>query len=650
MSGADVPWVPSPSRVEASRMLRFARWLAARHGVDIESYQQLWRFSVDRPAEFWCAVWDFFDVAPSRALQAGEAVSGSVMPDVHWFEGERVNYAQNALRHPSDRLAVVRVDDRGDERRLTYGELASEVAAAAAGLRRLGVGRGDRVAAILPNREEALVGLLAAASIGAIWALCAPELGHSSIVSRLAQIEPRVVISTDAYVYGRKVFDQRAKTRDVLAELPSVEAHVVVASGEHLVGEGGGDQMGWDELTADRAAPLIVEPVPFEHPLWVLYSSGTTGIPKAMMHSHGGIVLEHLKNIGLHTDVQPGDVFFWYTTTAWMMWNFQVGGLLVGATVVLYDGPPTPERVWPIVANLDVDIFGASPGFFEASRISGTHQRGSALRTLGSTGAPLPESNQRWMTDTFGPDVHVASVSGGTDVCSGFVGPHPWGPVTIGRMQGPMLGVRVEAYDSSGRSLVGRIGELVVTAPMPSMPLGFWGDDGTRLRAAYFEQFPGVWRHGDWAEIFDTGEVVIHGRSDSTLNRGGVRTGTSEFYRALEAVPDVADALVVDTSRPDGSEGELLLFVVVGPDVGPDLERRVAAAVRTELSPRHVPDRVLVVPEVPYTLTGKKSEVPVKRILQGALVDTVVDVQSLRNPAALQQLLDVFYSSNPPRS
>lgn len=627
---------PAP-RPGGSALDRYRDRLAADGRATIRDYQELWAWSVRRPEEFWPSVWDFFEVVPPR-LPDGRVVLGDQMPGVRWFPEDRLNYVANVLRHPAEAEALIGWSPDGAQRVTTYGELAASVASVAAELRRAGVRPGDRVAAVLPHREEAVIAFLATACVGGIWALCAPEFGVSGILGRLEQIEPTVLITTDAYAYQGKVFDVQDTAAQVLDALAGPVYHIRVESG--LV-DPRGPARRWSDLLGTADERPLIEPVAFEHPLWVLYSSGTTGVPKAMVHSHGGIVLEHLKSIGLHNDIGPGDRFFWYTTPAWMMWNYLVGGLLAGATVVLYDGPPEPETVWRLAAEVGVTFFGASPGFFEATRAADLRpEPGGQLRTVGSTGSPLHADPHRWLAETLGPAVRVAPVSGGTDVCSGFVGGHPWGPSVPGQMQARMLGVDAQAVDADGQVVVDEVGELVVRGPMPSMPLSFWGDDGSRYRDAYFTAYPGVWRHGDWIRFTADGAAVISGRSDSTLNRGGVRMGSSEFYAVLAELPSVTDALVVDTSGGPAAGGELIVFVVAnGPEDDDALGRRVTAHVRRELSPRHAPDRVVRIDAVPYTLTGKKTEVPIKRLLQGTPVERAVDLQSLRNPEAVTGLL-----------
>ena len=569
------------------------------------------------------------------------------MPEVRWFEGATLNYARNALRtawtDPS-RTAIIFASERRQAGSLTYGELAAQVARVARGLRSLGVGRGDRVAALLPNVPEAVIGLLAAASLGAIWSSCSPDFGARSVIDRFAQIEPKVLIACDGYVYNGKEYSRAQLLDDVLAELPGPPAVVMV----NLIGAPAATPgaFRWDDLGAegDRHEPEFEE-VPFAHPLWVVYSSGTTGLPKPIMHGHGGVVLEHLKALSFHQDLRPGDVFTWYTTTGWMMWNYLAGGLLSGLTIVLYDGSatyPRTDRLWQLTAEHGITYLGVGAPYLVACMKAGLRPGEehdlAALRAIGSTGSPLPPEAFDWVYRDVKPDLLLGSFSGGTDICTGFVGPCPLLPVRSGVISGRCLGAAVEAYDEDGKPVTGQVGELVLTQPMPSMPVGFWNDpDGARYRESYFDMYPGIWRHGDWIEMLPDGACVIYGRSDATLNRGGVRMGTSEFYRAVEAFEEIADSLVVDTGRL-GAEGRLILFVVpaAGTELDDDLTGRLRAALRAQLSPRHVPNEIYQVPGIPRTLSGKKLEVPVRKILLGTEPERAADPNALADPDALR--------------
>ena len=645
---AEILWRPAPDGLAATTTGRYLRWLDEARGVRCATYDELWRWSVDHLEDFWLSVWDFFDVRSAAGFD--RVLSSRVMPGARWFEGARLNYAEHVLRgarHPelSGPVVLSRSQTR-PPRTLTADELEDGVARARAGLVRLGVGIGDRVVAYLPNIEETLIAFLAAASLGAIWASCAPESGSHSVVDRIGQIEPKVILATDGYRFGDKAVDRRAEVESIVAALPRLEAVVWVP---YLEPDrpGPADTVPWADFMAE-AGPLEFTAVPFAHPLYVLYSSGTTGLPKPIVHGHGGILLEHLKLNAFHQGVEPGGRFFYFTTTGWMLWNVLPSVLALGSSVVLFDGNPAwpdPGALWRLAEETGATCFGAGAGFYLAGRKAGLVPKDdvdtSRLRTVLSTGAPLPAEGFRWIYEAVADHVLVASTSGGTDVCSAFVGGNPMLPVRAGEIAGRCLGCRVEAFDPDGRPLVGAQGELVVTAPMPSMPVGFWNDpDGRRYRAAYFEDFPGVWRHGDWITIHPTGSCEITGRSDATLNRGGVRLGTGEFYSVVEQHPDVADSLVVHLEDDDGGAGELILFLVPvqGAVVDDALRSSLAAQLRRCLSPRHVPDTIVAIPAVPRTLSGKKLEVPVKRILLGVPADDAAQRGSLADPEAL----DVF--------
>jgi acetoacetyl-CoA synthetase len=667
-----VLWEPDQQTVHDARVTRFIRWLGGR-GHDFDGYADLWQWSVTDPASFWAAVWDYFEVLGHRG--PGPVLTGEVMPDVQWFTGATLNYARNALRTAwtdPHRTAIIFESERDRGGSLSYSELASEVARVARGLRALGVGRGDRVAALLPNVPEAVIGLLATASLGAIWSSCSPDFGARSVIDRFAQIEPKVLIACDGYTYGGKEYSRAAMVDEVTKALPGRAAVVQV----NLIGEAP-RFMRWEDLgtgpgSEQSAREPEFEEVPFDHPLWVVYSSGTTGLPKPIMHGHGGIVLEHLKALAFHQDLRPGDVFTWYTTTGWMMWNYLAGGLLAGLTIVLYDGSatwPATDRLWRLAAEHGVTYLGVGAPYLVACMKAGLRPGEdadlSALRAIGSTGSPLPPEAFVWVYEQVKPaaaggqvspaaaggqvskDLLLGSFSGGTDLCTGFVGPCPLLPVRAGIISGRCLGAAVEAYDDDGHPVVGQVGELVITQPMPSMPVGFWNDpDGVRYRESYFDTYPGVWRHGDWIELLPDGGCVIFGRSDATLNRGGVRMGTSEFYRVVEAFDEVADSLVVDTGRL-GAEGRLILYVVpaAGRELDDDLTARLRAALRSQLSPRHVPDEIHQVPGIPRTLSGKKLEVPVRKILLGTEPERAADPNALANP----EVLAYFVISDPPQ-
>jgi acetoacetyl-CoA synthetase len=593
-----------------------ARFMRARGFSD---YHELWRWSVEDLEGFWGALWEWFEIgAPyERVLVSRD------MPGAEWFPGAELSYAERLFEEarPGE-VAIVHASESEPLAEVTWDELADQVARCAAGLRRLGVERGDRVAAYMSNLPETVVAFLACASIGAVWSSCAPEFGTPTVVDRFKQIEPKVLLATEGYRYGGKDFDRRDRVAEIVAAIPSIEHTVMVPSD-------------WGSLLAEPAE-LEFERLPFDHPLWVLYSSGTTGLPKAIVQGQGGILIEHLKKARLHSDLGPGDRFFWFTTTGWMMWNFVLGGLLAGAAIVLYDGQPDPERLWRFGAEAGVTTFGTSAGFIAASMKAGVKPPPiPSLKSIGSTGSPLAPEAFEWVYEQF-PDVWLFSTSGGTDMCTAFVGACPLLPVYAGELQARCLGAAVEAWSEDGRPLVDEVGELVITEPMPSMPIYFWNDpDRERYRSSYFDMFPGVWRHGDWIKITERGTALIFGRSDSTINRGGVRMGTSEIYSAVEAVPEVLDSLVVDV------EDEMILFVVpreggLTDEVAAEIRRRV----REHCSPRHVPDRIVPIPEVPRTLSNKKLEVPVKKILLGAAPESTASRDSLANPDALDWIAE----------
>jgi acetoacetyl-CoA synthetase len=608
----------------------------------------MWRWSVERLEDFWASIWDYGKVRARTSYD--RVLADDRMPGAVWFPGAELSYAEHALAWTGAEPALIFRREDGLSAVVTRDELRARVGAAAAGLQRLGVGRGDRVAAVLPNSPEAVIAFLATACLGAIWSSCSPDFGARGLVDRFAQIEPTVLLTVDGYLYAGKSHTITPTIAELQQTLPNLKATVVVAYLDEAPDVGAlRDTTSWDELLA--AAPGDADPValPFDAPLWILYSSGTTGLPKPIVHSQGGILLEHMKCAALHTDLRPGDRFFWFTTTGWMMWNYLLAGLLVGATCVLYDGSPGhPDMgaLWRFAGDVGITSFGTSAPYLTACQGAGLIPSEeadlAALRSLGSTGAPLSPEGFRWVYDNVKSDLHLASVSGGTDVCTAFVLGLATLPVRAGEIQTRGLGCAMTTYDTAGREVIDEVGELVVTRPMPSMPVAFWGDaDGSRLRAAYFEDFPGSWRHGDWAKVTPRGSVVIYGRSDSTLNRGGVRIGTAEFYRVVEELPEIAESLVIDTSEL-GKEGRLLLFVVLRDGVALDeaLIQRLRTELRSQLSPRHVPDVIEAVPEIPRTLNGKKLEVPVKRLLAGAALDRAVSIGAVANPTSLNTFLD----------
>ncbi|MGH8958222.1 MAG: acetoacetate--CoA ligase [Acidimicrobiia bacterium] len=630
-----VLWNPPDDAWEASRIGQFLRGIERRRDISFADYEQAWRWSTEHLAELWSEVVDFFSI---RMSESTKVLDSEEMPGAKWFADSQLNYVEQALGwSDQDSVALIaRSQTREQDVVLTAGELRSQVAAVAAGLRALGVGKGDRVVAYLPNIPECLVAFLASASLGAIWSSCPPEFGIRSVVDRFRQIEPKVLLAVDGYRHRGLAIDRSSQVREIVGGLPTLE-HVIKVG--YLESEAGD----WPSLVAE-AEELVVLPVEFDHPLYVLYSSGTTGLPKPIVHGHGGITLEHCKALGLQHGLGPGDRFAWYSTTGWMMWNLNISGLLVGATVVVLDGDPAyPDlgTLWKMVEDFGITTLGASAGYVLSCLRAGYEPRVrhdlSSLQCFGSTGSPLPPEGFRWIRDEVGPAVKVVSTSGGTDVCTAFVGGSALVPVWEGEISCRYLGMAVEAFDEEGKPVVEETGELVITKPMPSMPVGFWNDDdGSAYRAAYFDTYPGVWRHGDWIEITERGSCIITGRSDATLNRGGVRMGTAEFYSVVEAIPGVADSLVVHLD--DGSSAGSLVLLVVAEDEDIELTAVINRVLREELSPRHVPDRVHFVASIPRTVSGKKMELPVKKILEGQAIDKVANPGAMANPDSLSEL------------
>jgi acetoacetyl-CoA synthetase len=632
-------WEPSEAMRERATLTRYQAWLAEHRGLGFDSYDALWQWSVDDLEGFWSSIVEFFDV---RFAAGGETVIGDrSMPGAQWFPDATISYAEHVFRgKDDDEVAILhRSEVRPELGEWTWGRLRTETARVAAGLRALGVGEGDRVVAYMPNIPETVACFLACASIGAIWSSAAPEFGARSVIDRFAQVEPAVLLAIDGYRYGGKDFDRSEIVERVAAKIPSEP---------RVVRFGYLDGSGWEDgFLPDDVGELTFAPLAFDHPLWVLYSSGTTGLPKPIVHGQGGILIEQLKKMHLHLDAQAGDRVFWFSTTGWMMWNFLVGVLLTDAAIVLFDGNPghpSLDVLWDLAAESRTTTFGTSAAFIASCmKAEGVHPREgrdlSALRAVGSTGSPLSPEGFHWIYDALGAETWLFSTSGGTDLCTAFVGGVPTLPVYLGEIQARCLGADVQAWDPDGRPLIGEVGELVICQPMPTMPIFLWGDeDGSRLRESYFEMFPGIWRHGDWIEITERGTVIIYGRSDSTINRGGVRMGTSEIYRAVLDVDDVVDALVVDLEQsPAHPDGWMPLFVVLrdGAELTDELVQQIRRRVREDCSPRHVPSEIREIDAVPRTLSGKVLEVPVKRILTGTPPEQAASRESLANPEAL---------------
>ena len=638
-------WVPDEATLAGANLTRFLAWLAETDRGEYGDYHELWHKSVDDIEWFWDAVWNFFDI---RAHSRPGAVLGNrSMPGAEWFPGATLNYATEVFRNATDErpaLVVVGEDGTGE---WSWARLQRETAAFAAYLRGLDVKPGDSVVGYLPNVAEAVVAALAAASVGAVWAVCNQDMAVDGVIARLGQLEPTVLVASDGSVYGGNRVDRREELTEIRCAMPTLRATVVVPRlGLELPDDLGKEAVPWAHAVESDAAQDIT-PVPFAHPLWVLFSSGTTGKPKGIVHGHGGIVLEHLKYLSLQLDLHPDDRFLWYSSTSWMMWNLLLSGLLVGATIVLYDGSPThgtTDALWRVAAEAGVTVLGAGAGYLLACAKKelkpGASYRLAAVRAVGSTGSPLPASGFRWVQEGLGRSVPVVSMSGGTDVCTAFIGGCPILPVVAGELNCICLGAAIESWSGPNNPVVGEEGELVLTKPMPSMPVFFWNDDdGSRYHAAYFDRYPGVWWHGDWITITERGSVVVHGRSDATLNRLGIRIGSAEIYTAVERLPEVRDCLVVGIEQDDGGYW-MPLFVDTedGVTLDDELRSRIAAEIRRHASPRHVPDDILEVPGIPRTLTGKRLEIPIKRILLGTAPGDAVQQSSIDRP----ELLDAF--------
>ncbi|MDG6990860.1 MAG: acetoacetate--CoA ligase [Nitrososphaerota archaeon] len=630
-------WQPDSSYIRKTNMHAYMKWLESR-GQKFEGYHELWEWSVDDLEGFWGSIWKHFELAEADYPVLPERK----MPGARWFEGSELNFAERVFKKRRDGVAIWAGAEKKSGKELTWQELEKRVGAFASSLREMGIGQGDRVAAYLPNSQEAVIAFLACASIGAVWSCSSPDFGAPAVVDRFTQIQPKALIATDGYSYGGKWFDRKEAVSAISDALPTLEKVVWVKA--KSTSEAPSGSVAWEDAVAGTANPEF-ETLPFDHPLWILYSSGTTGLPKPIVHGHGGILVELSKAVSLHTDVRAGDRFFWFTTTGWMMWNYLVGGLLQGASVVLYNGSPSYpdlDSLWDLVDRTETSFMGGSAPFFASCAKAGLQPRSShafkKLRGIGSTGSPLSPESFEWVYNSVKENVWLASMSGGTDVCTGFVGGSPTLPVYSGEIQCRCLGAKVEAFDESGAAVIGQVGELVVTEPLPSMPLYLWGDsDGSRYAESYFATYPGVWRHGDWIEITKRGTCIISGRSDATVKRLGVRIGTSEIYRAVESIPEVADSMALDLPG-EGGAGKLVLFVSLakGKKMDEELRGKIRAKVRTDLSPRYIPDEVVEVPSIPKTLNGKKLEVPIKRVLLGGDPAKVINKDSIADPASVE--------------
>jgi len=637
-------WSPSVSFIQQSNLTRYVEWLQKEKDIKFENYPALWQWSVDNPAAFWESIWQYFGIksyTPYRKIMSEDG-----MPHTKWFEGATLNYAEHVFRNKTTgRPAILFASESQKVTPVSWETLEQEAASLQVYLKQCGIVPGDRVAAYIPNIPQATVSLLATISIGAIWSSCSPDFGSGSVLDRFRQIAPKVLIVVDGYQYNGKPFDKIDEVSKICEGLPSVEKVIVIS---YLNGKPAIEKIRnavlWDEVMRTPYNSLEYLPVPFSHPIWILYSSGTTGMPKAITHSHGGMLLEHLKYISFHNDVHAGENFFWFTTTGWMMWNFVQAALLAGATIVLYDGSPAYTEMnvlWKLSAELPVHHFGTSAPYIIACMKAGLSPGNdfdlSALRSIGSTGSPLPPEGFDYVYENIKKDVWLCSMSGGTDICTAWVGGNPWMPVIEGEIQCRTLGCSMYAFDEAGNRVDDKVGEMIVTKAMPCMPVYFWNDDNfERYLSSYFEMYPGIWRHGDWVKITQGGSVVISGRSDTTLNRQGIRIGTAEIYRAVDKIPEVKDSLIVNIELSDGGD-YMPLFVMMkeGQELTPDIIIKIRSQLKNECSPRHVPDEIIVAPDIPFTISGKKMEAPVKRILMGKSVEQATNKGTMRNPESL---------------
>ena len=641
---SDVLWSPDSNRVTNSKLIHYMTWLKSKKNLGFEGYQDLWKWSVDKHEEFWESVWEYFNVG--KVNDYSSVLEGASIYESKWFDGAKVNYSEQVFAKRDDDVAIIAINEECQKRTVSYEELYFQVANLASYMKSIGLIKGDRVAAYMANSLESVVAFLATASIGAIWSSCSPEFGVNSVVQRFGQIEPKILIASDGYRYAGKNNDRTQQINQLIEKIPSIKHTILVENIGCYKFDSSDNRTLWDEIVMDEPV-LEFEQVEFDHPLWILYSSGTTGRPKPIVHGHGGILLEHYKTLSFHLDIQDSDRFFWFTTVGWMMWNVVVSGLLVKATIVLYDGSPTypnTDKIWEISELTGATYVGLSAPYINAcmknKMVPKDKYKMVDLKGIGSTGAPLSDDGFEWVYSNVKSDVHLGSYSGGTDLCTGFVGPVPILPVKIGEIQARTLGAQIEAYNESGEPIVDSVGELVITKPMPSMPVFFWGDDGSTYKNSYFEVFDNVWRHGDWIQINAHGGCKIYGRSDSTLNRSGIRMGTSEFYEVLDAVPEIMDSIVIDTGF-ELKDGKILLFVQLqnGLKINPSMKLAIISKIKSDLSPRYIPNSIFQVSEIPTTLNGKKLEIPIKKILNGTDVEEAVNLGTVKNPESLNEFI-----------
>jgi acetoacetyl-CoA synthetase len=652
-------WEPSDEFVAQTNIRKYLDWLREKKGLDFDGYGPLWEWSVTDIEDFWVSLWEYFDIKASKPYT--KVLSERKMPGAEWFLGAELNLSERVFSNMSPSRPAI-IFKREDEPlvEISWEEFYKSVSSLAAVLRGMGVRPGDRVVAYMPNIPEAAVSFQACASIGAIWSSCSPDFGSRSVVDRFRQIEPKVLIATDGYQYGGKGFDRRSVISELQTSLATLEKTVLIPYlDKETTSEGLENVLMWDDIQKQDGGTLVFEQVPFNHPLWVVYSSGTTGLPKALVQSQGSILIEQLKFLGLHVDLKPEDRFFWFSTTGWIMWNIVMGGLLHGSTILLYDGNPgypDLDVLWDFAEESRMTVFGTGAAFLvgcmRAGMEPGKDHDLSCLTSIGATGSPLPPEGFQWVYEHVKKDLWLSATSGGTDVATGFLGGAPILPVKAGEMQCRCLGVKAEALDEEGNSLNDEVGELVMTEPMPSMPLYLWNDpDGQRYMDSYFDMYPGQWRHGDWVKFTPEGTGIIYGRSDSTINRLGIRMGSSEIYSAVEELPEVLDSLVLGYEPPGGGY-YMPLFVVLEEGAALDevLKKKINAKIRTTLSPRHVPDAIFSVPDVPKTLNNKKLEVPVKKILMGMTPEKAVNIDSMANPEVIDYFVALAHKIHGPKN
>ncbi|QKY71075.1 acetoacetate--CoA ligase [Lentibacillus sp. CBA3610] len=640
-------WEPSERRKQNSNIYDYMNWLNEHKNLHFNDYHSLWKWSVDELEDFWASIWEYFDILAEKPYET--VLTSHQMPGAKWFPEAAINYTEHIFRNrDDDEPAIIHTSELRPTQEITWQQLYRDTAAMQQTLQSLGITKGDRVVAYVANIYESIVALLATASLGAIWSSASPDFGTQSVIDRFKQIEPKVMVTVDGYRYGGKDFDRTSVVENIQSELTTLEATIVIPYlNENPDTSRLKNVMFWDDAVA-KSGTLTYEHVNFNAPLWVLFSSGTTGKPKPIVQSQGGILLEHLKALTFHADLGKDDRFFWFTTTGWMMWNFLVGGLLTGSTIILYDGNPAyPDKrmLWKFAQDTKMTVFGTSASYITACMKDEDLKPGeefdlSHLESISSTGSPLPPEGFQWCYDNVKEDLWIASASGGTDVCTAFILGSPTLPVYAGELQCRGLGAKIESFDDNANPQIEEVGELVLTEPFPSMPIYFWNDeDGSRLRDSYFDVFPGIWRHGDYLKVTDRHTCVIYGRSDATINRGGIRIGTSEIYRAVDHVSEVSDSLIVDVPKGDGDScTPLFILMKEGKELTDDVKKTIKSQIRTHCSPRHTPSGIYQAPDLPKTLNGKKLEIPIKKILMGKPVDEVVNKGSLSN----QDSLDYF--------